>query len=91
MNTGNGPSISGHRALGYRTHAESTSFIQVVQDDGDWFEPHDVVRLVIKSQKTAAGRLIKAKRGQYEVVACAPAVSGQGRFLEVSLREIRRG
>jgi hypothetical protein len=62
-----------------------------VQDDGDWFEPRDIVRLVLKSQRAAAGRLVKAKHGRYEVVACAPMVSAQGRCLEVSLREIRRG
>jgi len=67
------------------------SFIQIVQDDGDWFEPRDIVRLVLKSYQPTDGHLVKDTRGRFEVVACAPLLTRQERCLEVSLREIERG
>ena len=70
--------------------ALAPSFIQIVQDTGDWFEPHDIVKLVRRARQSTASQLVRAERGRYEVVACAPAVSGQGKCLEVSLRELRR-
>ena len=70
--------------------AIAPSFIQIVQDTGDWFEPHDIVELVRRARQSTASQLVRAERGRYEVVACAPVVSGQGKCLEVSLRELRR-
>lgn len=70
--------------------AAPPSFIQIVKDNGDWFEPRDIVKLVRKARQFSEGQLVRAERGRYEVVACAPVVSGQGKCLEVSLRELRR-
>ena len=82
MNTPNGQQIANKSQAAH-------SFIQIVRDNGDWFEPRDIVKLVVKSRQRAESQLVKAKRGRYEVVACAPMLTGYGRCLEVSLREIR--
>ena len=82
MNTANGQQPSS-------ASPSMPSFIQIVQDDGDWFEPRDIVRLVLKARQPNISHLVKAKRGRYQVEACAPSVAGEGRCLEVLLREIR--
>ena len=82
MHAANGQQLSGaDRAM--------HSFIQIVQDDGDWFEPRDIVKLVLKARQPKVSHLVKSKRGRYQVEACAPSVAGEGRCLEVLLREIR--
>ena len=40
------------------------SFIQVVQDNGDWFEPHDIVKLVRRARQSTASQLVRAALSQ---------------------------
>ena len=44
MNTPNGQQIAGTGQAGH-------SFIQIVRDNGNWFEPRDIVKLVASSRQ----------------------------------------